>query len=715
MVVEELIALLGFDLRGEGDLRKFQSGLDNATRSLGNFARTAAVFAAAAGTAIVAGTAAMAKSVVDVGSQFENMAATLEVMEGSAAKAEESLKWVQQFATTTPYDLAQVSQAFVRMRAYGIDPTTGLLRSVGDASSAMGKDLMSGVEAVADAMTGENERLKEFGIRASVAGDQITYAWTQNGQEMKRTVNKDASEIQAALMGIFDAKFAGSMEKASTTLTGILSNLGDQWTGFLKEVGDAGFYDWVKQQFRGLLDTFDQFRKDGTLAKVATAISDSLVRVGEELKGLFSGITIDDITAGINGVVNAAKGLIEFGRNMVVAAKAIGEFVSEILGLESPLAGLAVLIGGVAALFNPWIAGFALLFLFLDDLAAYLDGRSSAIGAGIQALNDLLASLGINVDLTALGDFFKAIAKTDAGKLIAIAAGVALLAGRLFGLAGALWVLRIGVLIEFAKAVSKLVTALQGVDSFDELLTALQSLSAFDWAMLAGGFLLLLGPIRQVLGAVRGLIAAFGSLKGAAKVPNLPDQGPAGPAEVGGRTARPKGVGFFGLDAEIAEAVGGWLWDRMAGEGSWTQEHQDNLSGAGGRVMDRAGEWLSNFTKPTETVTPRPGAPSDLVSQSHVQANGTKDLDLAAQLGPILERMRAVSGPEATEAAMETIDNSSTITNITNTVNAPVTVNATTNASPAQIGASVRDGVTSAGLNTTRRMGVVGSSGGAAP
>src|SRR5690606_14799481 len=125
-----------------------------------------------------------------------------------------------------PYDLNQVSEAFVRMRAYGLDPMSGQLRSIGDAAAGMGKSLMQGVEAIADAVTGENERLKEFGIKTKVQGDQITYNWNENGKEMSKTVRKSGPEIIAALTDIF-GRFDGAMDKLSKTQAGILSNLGD--------------------------------------------------------------------------------------------------------------------------------------------------------------------------------------------------------------------------------------------------------------------------------------------------------------------------------------------------------------------------------------------------------------------------------------------------------------------------------------------------------
>ena len=103
-----------------------------------------------------------AKDFTTTASDFEKYGATLETIEGNSTKAKESLKWIGEFAKQTPYELDQVTEAFVQMRAYGLDPTNGSLKSLGDAASAMNKPIIQAVEEMADAMTGENERLKEF-------------------------------------------------------------------------------------------------------------------------------------------------------------------------------------------------------------------------------------------------------------------------------------------------------------------------------------------------------------------------------------------------------------------------------------------------------------------------------------------------------------------------------------------------------------------------
>jgi len=65
----------------------------------------------------------------------------------------------------TPYP-TEVTDAFVKLKAYGIDPQAGALLAAGNAASAMGKGLNQAVEAIADAQTelaeGSNPQAKEL-------------------------------------------------------------------------------------------------------------------------------------------------------------------------------------------------------------------------------------------------------------------------------------------------------------------------------------------------------------------------------------------------------------------------------------------------------------------------------------------------------------------------------------------------------------------------
>lgn len=195
-----------------------------------------------------------AKDFTTTASDFEKYENTLETIEGSSLKAKESLKWVADFAKNTPYEIDQVTESFVKMKSYGL---TGSLTSLGDAASGMSKPIIQAVEAMADAVTGENERLKEFGIRASMEGDKIAYNWIDSSGKAKHIIIQNNSEIiQSTLESIFNSKYQGAMENQKNTLAGMISNLKDQWTQFKKDFMDAGLFAFTKAFIKTFTESF---------------------------------------------------------------------------------------------------------------------------------------------------------------------------------------------------------------------------------------------------------------------------------------------------------------------------------------------------------------------------------------------------------------------------------------------------------------------------
>jgi hypothetical protein len=132
------------------------------------------------------------------------------------------------------------------------------------------------VEALADATTGEFERLKEFGIRASSEGDRVSFTFRKNGKDIRRDADMTGEAIEKALVGIFSERFGGGMARQATTLFGIISNLKDMWTNFLLLVADAGIFDVVKRDLEALLANVNELAKNGELKKWAEEISGRL-------------------------------------------------------------------------------------------------------------------------------------------------------------------------------------------------------------------------------------------------------------------------------------------------------------------------------------------------------------------------------------------------------------------------------------------------------
>jgi len=235
--------------RGLDDLAKQGAKTDRAvSSSMASVSKGFAGVAAAIG-GLVSTTAALSK-LVSVTREFDVLNAGLITATGSAKEASVAFKAIEDFATTTPYSLAQATKAFTQLVNLGLTPSEKALTSYGNTAAAMGKDLSQMVEAVADATVGEFERLKEFGIKASSEGDRVSFTF----RGMTTTVRKSADEIEGYLMGLGNNEFAGAMANRMNTLDGAISNLEDSWDGLFRTVSAAGTGGVIEASVRAATD-----------------------------------------------------------------------------------------------------------------------------------------------------------------------------------------------------------------------------------------------------------------------------------------------------------------------------------------------------------------------------------------------------------------------------------------------------------------------------
>ncbi len=228
-------------------------------------------------TSMLAGlsVAALGQQVVSTQREFDKLNASLITATGSAEGATAAFSALQVFAATTPFGLAESTEAFIKMRNLGLDPSERALRSYGNTAAAMGKSLEQMVEAVADASTGEFERLKEFGIKASQNGEKVTLTF----KGISTTVKNEASAIEQYLMKLGTVDFAGAMEERAKTLDGAISNLGDSWNSFLLRFSQDGFNEVAERAVRSLASALD------TLGNSIGAISGGLMTAAKIATG----------------------------------------------------------------------------------------------------------------------------------------------------------------------------------------------------------------------------------------------------------------------------------------------------------------------------------------------------------------------------------------------------------------------------------------------
>lgn len=245
----------------------------------------------------------LGQQVISATSQFQKFEAVLTNLTGSNEEAKQLIATFSQFAAETPFQVEEVVGAYVKLRNTGITPNVDALRKLGDVASASGKDLNQLVEALIDAQVGENERLKEFGIRAQKVGEVTKFTFRGVTTEVKNT----SEAINEYITGLGDvAGVQGANAAIAKTLAGQISNLKDSFTQLLVVVGDLA----------GPALTFVFTNLSNALSNVASGIKAG-IQAREELRkegvlfNPFKEATVEGIIDGINEITKATGTLEE--------------------------------------------------------------------------------------------------------------------------------------------------------------------------------------------------------------------------------------------------------------------------------------------------------------------------------------------------------------------------------------------------------------------
>lgn len=328
VTVDELVSRLRFTgdhkplQRGERGLKRVERQAKGTSKTLKGLRRvTLEAFAAFTIGSAVKSTLGF---LISTNKEFEVMKAQLNTVTGSVTEAERAFVGITRFAAETPFTVDQITEAFIRLKSLGLEPSEKALRSYGNTASAMGKPLMQFVEAIADAVTGEFERLKEFGIKARIEGEKV--ALTFQGQTTR--VAKNAAAIEEFLRGLGEQQFAGAMGKQMATLAGGLSNLEDNAAQLALKIGERGMTTALKEaigeinEMMGSSDALAEVLGD-VLGEAALALTDVLRSLLDEASELEPG----DIAKGIKDVVEVTKDLVSIAKFAVDAVSAMNEVV----------------------------------------------------------------------------------------------------------------------------------------------------------------------------------------------------------------------------------------------------------------------------------------------------------------------------------------------------------------------------------------------------
>ena len=239
----------------------------------------------AAGAALVAiGFAKVVSGIVTTSAKFESLRASLKTVTGSLDGARVAMSQIEKFTATTPFQLDEVANSFIILKRMGIDTTAESLKAFGNIAAANGKSFEQLSEAVADAMTGEFERLKEFGIKVKQENGKFIASMGST----QLSVSNSAEELVNSLksLGEEGGAYASGLADQAATMGGKFSNLQDNLASFAKGIGEGGLNTALKE----VLDTFNGlFEGSGQLAtKIGAGLGAAILTLVDRFKLIVS-------------------------------------------------------------------------------------------------------------------------------------------------------------------------------------------------------------------------------------------------------------------------------------------------------------------------------------------------------------------------------------------------------------------------------------------
>ncbi len=304
------------------------------------------------------------KHFIDLNAEFEKMKVTMDVL--TKGHGEEWFNRLNQWALNMPISMAEVTKAFITMKAYGLDPTVKLMENMVNVASVLpesGRAITGIARAIGQIQAKsrlEGQELRQLAEWA-VPGYEAVYTKIfkkiseRTGKsvgELKFTMIDSATAIKA-ILETMEEHFGGAAQRIAGTWSGLWIRMTNFVKEFFREIGEGGAMAPLKQQLENIIGWFENAFKTGRLQAWADALGKVLgyavEAIGVTFRGLFAPGGMGDIGEAAKSTVRVAigafYGFLKFIAFIPVAwssvhgaiLSAIGTFTESIRTLISPV------------------------------------------------------------------------------------------------------------------------------------------------------------------------------------------------------------------------------------------------------------------------------------------------------------------------------------------------------------------------------------------
>ena len=275
---------------------KLKGRLDKSSRSLKDTGRSAKTAAAGFGT-LTKSIAPLLKALAVIGAarfvlfqtaQLETQTKALEVLTGSAEKAQDIVQEIKEFGAVTPFKSSELIEVTKRMKAFGFETedVVDITKRIADIAGTAGADINSVALAVGKVqaknkfMQEENIMLLEKGINVTKELEEIT---GMNGETLAKAMSKGEIGADKFVEAIVKAtskngQFFEGASKQSDTLAGKFSTFIDNVETFAQNLGKI-----FEEPLKEILDMLNQVA--GEFNKIFALLTDANIGASNKAVG----------------------------------------------------------------------------------------------------------------------------------------------------------------------------------------------------------------------------------------------------------------------------------------------------------------------------------------------------------------------------------------------------------------------------------------------
>lgn len=247
----------------------------------------------------------MPVSIAKTSGEIERMTKLLEGLSTASDKHADAMKnrsFVFDMAQSSPFDVHALTDTFIKLKTGGLDPTTGSMKALVNATAQFGgnSETLKRASIAIQQMAGKGvvsmeELRQQLGEAVPTAMRSMAEGFNMSMAELNKAVSKgtvSAVEGFRAMFTVMSIESEFAADKMMDTWVGLEARLNTKWELFKNKAGESGFMDEAKKSVKELIDAFDsdtavQFANSlGNGLRITTNAITGIVKLLADMSGL---------------------------------------------------------------------------------------------------------------------------------------------------------------------------------------------------------------------------------------------------------------------------------------------------------------------------------------------------------------------------------------------------------------------------------------------